>query len=75
LTLRQFYLFLSEYYEQERAIDRRCYKLICTQLERPPAPGKLFPLLENMESEVDTDSEPDDLITFQQVTASLVPHE
>jgi hypothetical protein len=74
LTLRKFYLLLAEWYAQQRLIDSRFYKLICSHLTKAPDPHDVFPLLDSVSDE-DLESGPeDDLLSFQQATAALTSY-
>lgn len=73
LTLRQFYLLLAEWYNEQRLLDIRAYRFVVTQYSEAPVPGDVFPLLKETPKirpveEVDPDR--DDVI-FHMVTASM----
>ena len=69
MTLRKFYLLLTEFYFQQQLMDIRFYKLLCCHFKEPPEAKVIFPML-NMGDEAEADV--DDEQNFRQVTASLV---
>jgi hypothetical protein len=75
LTLRKFYLLLAEYYEQERLMTDRFYKLICCHLKEPVAAETLFPLMRREDPADPDGDEVDDETNFRAVTASLMPYQ
>ena len=70
LTLRKFYLLLGEFYDAQRTLDSRTFKMLAVHLREPPDPGDLFPSLRVSKKEPDAD----DSAIFQQVSSSLMPY-
>ena len=74
MTLRKFFLLLGEFYFQQQLQDVRFYKLICCHFKEPPEPKAIFPMLDTGAEESSEELVDDDVATFQQVTASLMPY-
>ena len=72
LTLRKFYLLLSEFYYQQQLQDIRFYRLLCCHFKEAPEAGDVFPMLK-MDA-VAQEADVDDELAFRQVTAALMPN-
>ena len=75
LTLRQFYLLLAEWYQEQARQDRRFYLLMLGQYKEPPDVNAIFPLLKSSDADAEELEDPtseDDFLKFQQITSSLI---
>lgn len=70
LTLRKFFLLLTEHLIREADKDLRAYRILSVHYKEPPDAGVFFPLLARGERSAE---EEDDAEIFSQISSSVIP--